>query len=269
MPALTWLTHHRLWILGLGLTALVVLVAAGVWFFLIRSPGTQIDLRQALRLYRQGQGQEAKYAEADPNPHLPAPGVYRYRTTGGEQLSIGGISRTFPSTSEMVVTDAGCATVMWYPLEQHTEGLVVCSSKGGLTVTSVSSEEQIAGIHTVDHFRCPSSAYFVPPHAAAGKRWSATCHGMGDSVAFSGRVVGTTSVNAGSQSVPALHTRLTLKFSGAEAGTNPTDYWVSPQNGLILRERETVEMNQGAGPLGSVQYGEQMQLAIDSASPVR
>ena len=56
---------------------------------------------------------------------LPA-GVYRYRTSGGEQLSLADISRSFPATSEMIVTQDGCATMKWEPLVQHMEGLVEC-----------------------------------------------------------------------------------------------------------------------------------------------
>jgi hypothetical protein len=92
---------------------------------------------------------------------------------------------------------------------------------------------------------------------------------MGDRVAFAGRVIGLSGVNVKGREVPAIHTRLTLSFAGAEAGTNPTDYWVSTKDGVILRERETVDVHQGSGPLGSVRYGEQMGLVIDSTAPVR
>jgi hypothetical protein len=266
MPVLTWLSHHRFWILGLGVTTLVALVLAGVWFFLIRSPGTQIDLRQALRLYRQGQ----QVKGGDPSVQLPPPGVYRYRTSGSEQLSVGGINRTFPSTTEMVVTDAGCATMTWYPLEQHTEGVVVCSAgHNELLMNSALSEEEIAGIHTNQTLRCSSGAFFVPADPSVGETWNATCRGAGERVTLAGRVVARSSVNVGGQEIPALHTRLTLSFNGSETGTNPTDYWVSTQNGLILAERETVDVKQGSGPLGSVQYHERMALAIDATSPDR
>ena len=136
-------------------------------------------------------------------------------------------------------------------------------------MTSTRSDEEIAGIHSVDEFRCPTGPSFVPDRARAGEQWHATCRGTGERVAFAGRVVGMTHVRVGGQTVPALHTRITLSFSGSEDGTNPTDYWLSPGNGLILQERETVDMHQGNGPLGSVQYHEQIRLAIDSMAPAR
>ena len=73
----------------------------------------------------------------------------------------------------------------------------------------------------------------------------------------------------GGHAQPALHLRLTLAFSGSEAGTNPTDYWVSPSNGLILREQEAVNLSQRNGPLGSVSYREEMTVAIASLDAAR
>jgi len=145
MPALTWVTHHRLWALGMGVTILIAAIAAGVWFLVLRSPATQVDLNQALRLYRQGQ----RSGVAGNGSHLLPPGVYQYRTSGGEQLSIGSISRTFPAVTDMIVTDSKCSTMRWEPFEQHVEGLVACpQTDGGLSITSAPSYEDIAGTQT-------------------------------------------------------------------------------------------------------------------------
>ncbi len=266
MPVLSWAAHHRFWALGIGVAFLVAAVAAGVWFFVVRSPGTQVDLRQALRLYRHDQ--------RDPTSArsrlLPPPGVYDYRTSGFEGLSVGGISRAFPPSSEMVVTAASCTTVRWVPFEQHVEGLVECADpNGAVGMASALSQEEIAGVRTTETIRCPGNAYFVPPSPTAGERWRATCHIGHHGVAFSGRVLGWSSVAVGGHAQPALHLRLTLAFSGSEAGTNPTDYWVSPSNGLILREQEAVDLSQRNGPLGSVRYREEMTVAIASLDAAR
>ena len=266
MAALTWVTHHRLWALGGGVIILLAAVAAGLWFFVLRSPATTVDLRQALTLYRQEQRQRGLGTSA----RIPPPGVYPYRTSGDEQLSVAGISRSFPSHSEMIVTDAGCSTMKWEPLEQHTEGLVVCpGADAALTITSALSYEQIAGTQTTSVIRCPADTYLVPPDPTAGARWHTTCHSPGQNVVFSGEVVGASSVDVGGHEIPALHTRLSLTFSGSETGTNPNDYWISLQDGLILRQKETVAVSQAAGPLGSVHYSEQMAISLTSATPVR
>ncbi len=245
---------------------LLAAVAAGVWFFVLRSPGTQVDLRQALRLYRHDQRVPATVRTG----LLPPPGVYAYRTSGYERLSVGAISRSFPSSSEMIVTAAGCTTVRWVPFEQHMEGLVECPGRNGAVgMASALSDEEIAGVHSTESIRCPVTAYFVPPRPTIGDHWSSTCHADGRAVGFSGRVLGWSSVTVDGRSRSALHTRLTLNFAGSESGTNPTDYWVSPADGLILREQEEVDVAQTTGPLGAVRYEEEMTVAIASLAANR
>jgi hypothetical protein len=265
MPALNWINHHRLLLLGAGFAVVVVAVALGLWFFIFRSSSTPVNLRQALRLYRQDQSRSTTWGTG-----LPPPGVYRYRTSGDEQLSFGNIARTFPTSSTMIVTGSTCAMERWEPIEQHMEGIEECRAKGGgYALTSSFTYEDIAGTKTNQVINCPTSAYLLPPDPRRGEQWHALCHSAGLNIALSGMVVGSSSVVVGSTRVPAVHTRLTLTFSGSESGTNPSDYWVSPENGLILSERESVDLYQSAGPLGSVNYTEQMSISIGSLTPVR
>ncbi len=266
MPLLSWFAHHRFWALGAGVAVLIAAVAVGVWFFVLRSPGTQVDLRQALRLYRHDQ----RVPPSADGSLLPAAGVYNYRTSGFERLSVAGISRSFPSSSEVVVTDASCATVRWVPFEQHMEGLVECSGRNGaVRMVSALSDEEIAGVRTTEVIDCPAGAYFLPSRPVRGERWSATCHTGGQAVAFTGRILGWSTIAVRGRQEPALHTQLTFTFRGGESGSNPTDYWVSPATGLILREQEAVDLSQRTGPLGSVRYHEQMAITLTSLSAVR
>jgi hypothetical protein len=148
--------------------------------------------------------------------------------------------------------------------------LVVCArANGALGITSALSYEQIAGTATTSVIDCPAGTYFVPPHAVVGQKWHTTCHSPGETVVFSGQVLGSSSIEVGGSQVPALHTSLSLTFSGSQSGTNPNSYWISRQNGLILRQQETVDVSQKAGPLGQVHYTEQMAIALDSVAPAR
>jgi hypothetical protein len=266
MPIFPWVSHHKLLVAGAGFAVLVVAVALGLWFFFLRNPATPLSLRQALHLYRQDQRPEP----SDRSAPLPPGGVYRFATTGGEQLSFGAINRSFPTASNMIVTDAACATVKWEPLEQHMEGLVECPlAGGGYGITSDLSYEQIAGSRTTAVIHCPAGTYLVPPHPRTGATWQTVCSSNGLRVVTAGQVLGQASVDVGGHPVPAVHTRLTLTFSGAETGTNPNDYWISTQDGLILSQKETVDVAQQAGPLGSVKYTEQMGITLNSTTPLR
>lgn len=266
MSLLQWVNLHRLWALGIGLAVLVAAVAAGAWFFMLRSPTTKVDVRQALRLYRQGQSS----ADGAQDGELPPSGVYRYETSGAERLSVGGITRTFPTSTSVIVTDARCTTMRWEPFEQHVESLVACPSSGGsLSIRAIPSYEEIAGTQTTMVLDCPAGTFLLPPDPRPGRRWRTTCHGSGQTVTVSGQVVDTGSVAVGGTEVPAVHTRLTMSMSGAESGTNPNDYWLSATTGLILRQSETVDVSQSAGPLGAVHYDERMSIALTSIDPIR
>ncbi len=265
MPVLTWINNHRLWTLG-TLCILLVGAAAAFWFFVLRSPGTPVGVQQAIRYYRQTQRSNS----TGPKTTLPPSGVYRFGTSGGESLSIGGITRSFPAATDLIVTDGRCATMAWEPLEQHVEEVVECPlGQGGFGAPSFSSYEEIAGTKTTDRIQCPANTYFVPPHPFVGEQWRAACSSTDQRVDLKGRVMGRARIKVGGHSVSALHTRITLDFSGSETGTNPNDYWIDPTDGLILRQHETVDINQKAGPLGSVRYAEQMTIALDSEVPLR
>jgi hypothetical protein len=265
MPVFHWMHHHRLWSVGGGFAVLLVLALGGLWFFLVRSPGTQVDLRQALAQYRlhQRAGQAVRTAL------LPPSGVYTFTTSGGEQLSVAGISRAFPATTRMVVTEGRCATEAWEPLQQHTEQMVVCPSDGtGLTMTTATTHESIAGQRTTSTIHCGAGAYVVPP-AGAWHTWQAACRAPGQAITLHGELLGVGTVVIDGHRIPVEHTRVTLDFKGAQTGTNPTDYWVSTTDRLIVREAETVDLTQQAGVLGEVRFTEQMAVSLVSTTPAR
>src|ERR1700683_546276 len=108
MSALFWANHHRLWTGAIGIVVILVAAIAGAWFFVLRSPGSQLSQAQALELYK-----KAQKARGSATARLPEPGVYRYGTSGSENLSIAGISREFPASTDIIVADGQCAKIQW------------------------------------------------------------------------------------------------------------------------------------------------------------
>lgn len=264
MATWSWVAQHRILMAIALVVGLLMVAALAVWFLLLRSPGNRIGLAQALQVYRRHRS-SAEQAVAD----LPPDGVYRYRTSGGEQLSFAGISRSFPGATDMIVTGAGCTTMEWAPLEQHLEGMQECRDPGGgISATRLTTFESIAGTSTTTTIDCPADTYLVPPQPTVGERWRATCHSQGHAIGFSGTVLGTGTVRVGDQRVPALHTRLTWRFSGPQSGTNPNEYWVTT-DGMVLEQHELVDITQSAGPLGSIRYTEHMSIRLESLAPIR
>jgi len=259
-----WVQQHR--VLSVLILALVIVSSAGgtAWALVFRTVSSPVGLREALRMYRREQTERVLQTLRN---HLPSPGVYSYRTSGGESLSLPGMSRSFPPTTSMIVTGGNCATVSWVPLTQHTETTTECADPdGGFSVPRLVTQESIAGTTTTSTMLCPATAYLLPAHATPGQKWTATCalQSPAEKVTLAGETLGESTMSIAGHSVTVEHTRFTLTFDGSQAGTNPTDFWIVPSNGLIVQEKEEV-----AATSGGVGYSENMLSTLTSLSPLR
>lgn len=266
MGAWTWTTQHRGLLVALLVVTVVVAVAAGFIIDFMRGEATPVALKEALRSFRREPSDQV-----GPRRGLPGAGVYLYRTTGHESLSLPGTARSFPSSSVVVVTDRGCGVdVSWPALVEHVESFVACAGPvGGLRLVSSSATVSFAGITTTQTTTCSAQAMLWPARASVGHRWSATCTAGQVHVALHGRVVGFPTLEVGGRPVPTVHTVVTLAYSGSQTGSSPTDYWFALDDSLLVRERETSDVVEGSGPLGAVTYRETATLVLESPVPRR
>lgn len=259
-----WVQQHRM--LSILILAFVIVSSAGgtAWAFVFRTVSSPVGLREALRMYRREQTEKMLQTLRD---HLPAPGVYSYRTSGGESLSLPGMARSFPPTTSMIVIGGNCATVSWVPLTQHTETTTECTgADGGFTMPRLVTQESIAGTDTTSTMSCPATAYLLPPDATRGQKWATTCvlQSPAEKVALAGEALGQSTMSIAGHSVTVEHTRVMLTFDGSQAGTNPTEFWIVPSSGLIVQEKEKVSVTSGG-----VDYTEDMLSTLTSLSPLR
>jgi hypothetical protein len=257
-----WVQQHRF--LSVVVLALVILSAASgtAWALVFRTVSSPVGFRQALRMYRR---EQTGKMVSSLRSKLPPPGVYTYRTSGGESLDLVGVARSFPSTTSMIVADGSCATVSWVPITQHTEATTVCNApNGALTVPKFVTDESIAGSNSTSTIDCPAATYLLPPAARSGQRWAATCSQVSPSekIKMTGQALGQSTMLVGGHSVSVTHARLVFTFAGAERGTNPIDFWIVPSSGLIVRERETVGVTQSG-----VHYTENMETTLTALHP--
>jgi hypothetical protein len=258
-----WFQNHRL--LSILILALIIVSSAGgtAWALIFRTVSSPVGLREALRIYRREQTEKMLTTLRS---HLPAPGVYTYRTTGGESLSLMGVARAFPSTTSMIVDDGTCARISWVPITQHTETMTECAGANGtLSVPRLVTTESIAGTNTTSRIDCPATAYLLPAYATIGDKWAATCtlQSPSEKIVLAGQDLGPATVSVAGQSVTVEHTRFTLTFDGTEAGTNPTDFWIVPSTGLIVQEKEEVGVSSGG-----VRYNENMLSTLTRLQPL-
>ena len=260
-----WVQQHRL--LSVIALALIMVSCAGgtAWALVFRTVSSPVGLREALRMYRKDQ--TGKMLTSLRNK-LPAPGVYTYRTTGGESLNLVGVARSFPSSTSMIVADGRCATVSWVPITQHTEATTLCNApNGALTVPKLVTDESIAGSTSASTINCPASTYLLPPAARPGQRWVATCAQVSpaEKIMLAGQALGQSTMLVDGHAVSVTHTRLDFTFTGsAEQGTNPIDFWIIPSSGLIVREKESVGVTQSG-----VRYTENMETTLTALKPAR
>jgi hypothetical protein len=260
-----WVQQHRF--LSVIVLALVIVSAASgtAWALVFRTVSSPVGLREALRMYRREQTGKMM---ASLRNKLPAPGVYTYRTTGGESLNLVGVARSFPSSTSMIVADGRCATVSWVPITQHTEATTFCNApNGALIVPKLVTNVSIAGSTSTSTVNCPAATYLLPPAARSGQRWAATCTQVSpaEKVQVAGEALGQATMVVSGHAVPVTHVRLDFTYTGAaEHGTNPIDFWIVPSSGLIVQEREMVGVTQSG-----VHYTENMETTLTALHPTR
>jgi hypothetical protein len=258
-----WVQNHRL--LSVIALALIMVSCAGgtAWALVFRTVSSPVGLREALRMYRK---EQTGKVIASLRNRLPAPGVYTYSTTGGESLNLVGVARSFPASTSMIVADGRCASVSWVPITQHTEATTFCNTpNGALTIPKLVTDESIAGSTSTSTINCPASTYLLPAAARPGQRWSATCSQVSpaEKVTMAGQALGESTMLVGGHAVPVTHARLDFTFTGAaEHGTNPIDFWIIPTSGLIVREKESVNVTQSG-----VRYSENMETTLTGLDP--
>ena len=81
-------------------------------------------------------------------------------------------------------------------------------------------------------------------------------------MALAGELLGQATMEVQGHAITVEHTRLTLTFTGTEHGIIPTDFWIVPSSGLIVREHETVGVTQGG-----IRYDETMDATLTRLDP--
>jgi hypothetical protein len=277
----THIQHHR-WFSIIFLAVFILATAGGTcWAVFFRTVASPVSLRDALRQYRRDVAGSPTSPAATSAQGPLANGVFGYRTTGGESLSILGVARSFPGATDMIVSDAPasadtvggqCSVVSWVPITQHTETTTVCPttvpvdgrSSPAIVVPDFVTYEAISNTVSTTTISCGPTAYLVPPDAATGATWSTTCRQSGSTanVVLTGTDLGPALIHVGNHAVHTTHVHLSIDFTGAESGSSPEDFWLA--DGRIIQQSETVSLLQG-----SVKYHEAMRTTLTSLTPTQ
>jgi hypothetical protein len=251
-------TRHRLW-------ALVALVVIGGPAFLIGGKYWvgHLDLEEAVARFRAA----GPHAAEDAGPGLPRPGVYRYRTTGGEDISFLDYRRDYSRTTMRIVTRRGCGVreEQWF-LVQHVEYYDRC----GDALPSYGTDIAYWWTHGTQDFTCaPGGSFDMSRGYRPGDRVTWSCRDEDTRAEQITEYVADEEVVVAGTAVPARHIRWTTHFSGATRGTATVDDWFHPATGLVLREKRVIGLRVGSPFVGQLGYTDNSDFTLVSLTPAR
>jgi hypothetical protein len=229
--------------LALG-AGIVAVLGAGVLAVIDRTRTHPVSVADAVDSFR-----AEEVAAAETAPELPAPGVYVYATTGGEQLSLPGTRHDYPAETTIIVTHDECGwRERWSPLEERWDERVLCP--GG------------------------SPSHYVVHHEFLGQvdERSFVCadDACSDGAVTSERtvtVVGRETLVVDDAEVEAEHVRVDEITSGDSVGPVESHWWRT-DDGLLVRHTTVVEMTSQT-VVGEVDYDEEITLELLSLEPRR
>jgi len=248
-------TRHRLIALG-------VIAAVGLPAFLVggRYWVDAIDPAEAVVRFRAA-GPQA----AEPVAGLPVPGVYRYRTTGGERISLFDYRRDYSHVTVRIITRHGCGVreQQWF-LVQHLEYYDRC----GAALPSYGTDIAYWWTHGTQAFKCGPGSFDGADLAPGGtSQWQ--CRDEDTRAAQKVEYLNDEPVDVAGRQMMARHTRWTTEFSGATDGGAVVDDWFAPADGLVLREERHIGLRVGSPFVGRLTYADNSTYQLLSTTPDR
>jgi hypothetical protein len=221
-----------------------------------------VDLAEALARFR-ASGVTATTADALPG--LPAPGVYRYRTTGGEYVSLLDNRRAYSATTMRIVTRRGCGVrEEQFFVTQHLEYYDRC----GDALVTYGTDIAYWWTHGTQDFTCHGGSFdMAGTRPGASVQWD--CADEDTSAHQTTSYVGDETVPVEGVPLPARHTRWITDFSGATVGAAVVDDWFDPSTGLLLREKRNIALRVGSQFVGRLSYTDVSEYVLLSVTPAR
>ena len=247
------------------LGVLVVLLAAGAfgyWWKFVRRDISPVNVQSVEREFSRSGGSTAVL------PNRPAPGVYRYRTTGQEHVNaLGGQTNHYPPITTLTVTNTRCGVdTRWDILTGRYEAGQHCLEPDGDWILVRTQAAHRFFNQTETTTGACTGMVELPANPKRGQRWSGRC---GDNQAWARsdfRVLGTATVRVGGQSVETVHLEITTEQMGDRSGGGTEERWVHPKTGLIVRSHNH-HRDHSPSPIGSVTYEETYEIVLESLTP--
>lgn len=202
----------------------------------------------------------------------PATGVYVYDTTGFEETdALGGGRHDYPAQTTITVSPGGCGiSLRWDIFEQRSDSTDLCAAPGGgSTIARIRARHEFFGQRDDTTATCGPGSYFLPaPNVAAGATWTFRCASESDEKTTTATFVGRETVQVDGTSIEVLHIRQQGTAGGSSAGTVDREMWITPDTGLVVRDRGHIQVSTRRGAIAA-SYSETYDIRLTSLRPQR
>lgn len=251
-------------------------LVGGLGVFVVHGARTAhpVSLADARRIY----AAEPAYAgrggeDRRPVGERPAPGVYRYATTGFSRIDRLGVIRRYPATTLRVIRHGPhCEWSETVPiLREHTETYTTCASDGDQLDTGFSTRLVYFSIASWSDSECSSYGTRTGGGRAPGAvvRFSCTDHKHGVHAEGTTTYVGAGSVVVDRVPTACRRIRVVTVMTGATEGAAVRELCTEPVTGLVLTEVRSVGLTVISAFIGRVRYAETARFDLLSVQPAR
>jgi hypothetical protein len=232
--------------------AVVVVAASGtIAFFWLHSGAHALAPSVAVQRFRLG---DRSGGGAD-GPG-PARGVYRYRGSGVETISVPPKSQSEGPIIPGTVVDrpGGCFDFRLDYSNVHWQSWTYCLRDGALATTSKAGyylwDFVVLRVDDTSTYTCQPAAVTIPATIAIGSRHTVSCVGRNDHLSIgpvymtgTSTVAAVSSLRVGKATEQAVLIREEVRFTGGQQGTNSAETWYSEVTGLPLRGTWSTEVS--------------------------
>ena len=184
----------------------------------------------------------------------PAPGVYDYRGSGTEQLSLPSLSQSEgPTIPGTVTLEGGDCWLFRVDYSSHHWQTWQYCRHGADTWEAGGQTWQLwavgpLNITNTSTFRCAPRTMSLPASAGRAQQWWGSCTGTNTTVpgttvsAGPYRFIGLSTVSVGGQRVRAVEFVRQRTDTGAQQGTERAKVWLDASTGLPLRLEQQLKV---------------------------
>lgn len=203
-------------------------------------------------------------------PSLVEPGVYRYATTGWEDIdALNGARHDYPAETAITVTAEGCGVrLRWDALRERRDEWRLCPTEEGIELQPDAIQyHEFFQQPQLEHLDCDRSVVVVPAGDPPAEPVVQSCMLEDDPWVATWTIVGRSTRALDGDDLPVWHVRMVVDDDDEFWERTTTD-WFLDDRGLPVAVTSSKESN-SPSPIGDVRYRESYELSAESLTPLR